>query len=49
MDVLQAGAFSTRRTNKAYSRSPIDLTLEQTANRDAASAATGVVQFGEGI
>ena len=45
MDVLQACAFSTRRTNKAYSRSPIDLTLEQTANCDAVSAATGVVHF----
>ena len=45
MDVLQAGAFSTRRKNKAYSRSTIDLTFEQTTNRNAASAAAGVVHF----
>ena len=43
--VLETGAFSTRRTNKSYSRSPIDLTLEQTVNRDAASSATGITSF----
>ena len=43
--VLEAGAFSTRRTSKSYSRSPIDMTLEQTVNRDAASSATGITSF----
>jgi hypothetical protein len=42
---LEAGAFSTRRTNKSYSRCPIDLTLEQTVNRDAASSSTGITAF----
>ena len=45
LDILKAGAFSTRRTKKAYSRCPIDLTLEQTVNRDAASSATGITHF----
>ena len=45
MDVLKAGAFTTQRTNKSYSRCPIDLTLEQTVNRDASSSATGIVHF----
>lgn len=35
--VLQSGAFSIRRTRKNFARSAIDLTLEQTMNRDAAS------------
>lgn len=43
--VLQTGAFSIRRTNKSYSRSAIDLTLEQTVNRDAASPMRGIVGF----
>jgi len=43
--ILQAGAFSIRRTNKQYSRSAIDLTLEQTVNRDAASPMRGIVGF----
>ncbi len=45
LDILKAGAFSIRRTKKSYSRTPIDLTLEQTVNRDAASSATGVTHF----
>ena len=35
--VLETGAFSIRRTSKAFSRTAIDLTLEQMVNRDAAS------------
>lgn len=34
--VLQSGAFSIRRTGKNCARSAIDLSLEQTVNRDAA-------------
>ena len=45
LSVLQAGAFSIRRTEKHYSRSAIDLTLEQTVNRDAASPMRGIVGF----
>lgn len=43
--VLKAGAFSMRRTGKNFSRSAIDLTLEQTVNRDAASPMRGIVGF----
>ena len=34
--------FSIRRTSKAFSGSPIDLTLEQTINNDAASQRSGI-------
>ena len=43
--VLQSGAFSIRRTRKNFARSAIDLTLEQTVNRDAASPMRGIVGF----
>ena len=43
--VLQAGAFSIRRTEKSFTRSAIDLALEQTVNRDAASPMRGIVWF----
>ncbi|PIK52719.1 hypothetical protein BSL78_10408 [Apostichopus japonicus] len=45
LDILRAGAFSTRRTKKAFSRSHIDISLEQTVIRDAASSATGITHF----
>ena len=34
--------FSLRRTDKSFSRTPIDLALEQTINADAASQKTGL-------
>ena len=40
--ILESGAFSIRRTKKPYSRTPMDLTLEQTVNRDAASPMRGI-------
>ena len=43
--ILDDGAFSIRRTQKNYSRSAIDLSLEQTFNRDAASQVKGIVSF----
>ena len=43
--VLEKGAFSIRRTSQPFSRTAIDLTLEQTVNRDAASAMKGIVGF----
>ena len=43
--LLDIGAFSIRRTQKNYARTPIDLTLEQTINKDAASPMKGIVAF----
>lgn len=43
--ILEDGAFSIRRTTKEYSRSAVDISLEQTVNRDAASSLKGVVAF----
>jgi hypothetical protein len=45
LEVLESGAFSIRRTRKDYSRSAVDLSLEQTVNRDAASQMKGIVAF----
>ena len=44
-EVLANGALSIHRTDKSFSRSPIDLTLEQTINADAASCQTGIAAF----
>ena len=44
-DILKAGAFSFRRTKKNYGRSAVDLCLEQTVNRDAASPMRGITSF----
>ena len=44
-DYLNSGALSVRRTTKNFARSPRDLTLEQTVNKDAASRFTGVSAF----
>ena len=44
-DILEKGAFSIRRTKKNYNRSAVDLSLEQTVNRDAASRMKGIVSF----
>ena len=41
-DEFKMGLFSTKRTSKAFSGSPIDLTLEQTINNDAASQRSGI-------
>jgi hypothetical protein len=43
--VLENGALSIRRTNKPFSRTPVDMTLEQTINADAASRQTGIAAF----
>ena len=45
LEVLKDGAFSVRRTEKSCAMSAIDLTLEQTVNRDAASPATRISAF----
>ena len=44
-EILDAGAFSIRRTNKSFARCAIDLALEQTVNRDAASPMRGISAF----
>lgn len=40
---FENGIISVRRTSKPFSRLPIDLTLEQTINADAANTATGKI------
>ena len=45
LQILKDGAFSILRTKKSCARSDIDLTLEQTVNRDVASPATGISAF----
>lgn len=40
-NIVNAGAFSVRRTNNEFARLPVDLTFEQTVNADAASRMTG--------
>ena len=43
--MLEAGALSIRRTDKHFSRTAVDMTLEQTVNADAASRLTGISSF----
>ena len=43
--VLEKGAFSIRQTSKDFSRTAVDLSLEQTVNRDAASPMKGIIGF----
>ena len=45
-DTLESGALSIRRTDKSFSRTAVDMTLEQTVNADAASRLTGIPVFG---
>ena len=47
--VLKAGSFSIRQTVRNFSRSAIDLTLEQAVNRDVASPMKGIVGFHHSI
>ncbi|GFU94344.1 uncharacterized protein TNCV_4368181 [Trichonephila clavipes] len=41
--------FGIKRTNKPFSRQPIDLTLEQTINADAARTLTGITHLTNSI
>ena len=41
-DEFKAGRFGIKRTSKGFSKSPIDLTLEQTINKDAARQGGGI-------
>lgn len=44
-EMLQNGGLSIRRSSKSFSRIPVDMTLEQTVNADAASRLTGISAF----
>jgi len=46
-ETLKNGGLSVRQTEKHFSRSPGDLTLEQTINADAASRLTGITAFSQ--
>ena len=46
--MLEAGALTVRRTTRSFSRSPVDLTLEQTVNADAARL-TGIASFSQSV
>lgn len=46
---MNAGYLGIKRTNKCFSRQPIDLTLEQTINADAGRRLTGVIHFTNSI
>ena len=48
-DEFKKSCFSIKRTKKDFSRLPIDLTLEQTVNADAASQKTGISYFTNSI
>lgn len=45
LDDFKSGALSIRRTSKNFCRTPIDLTLEQTINSNAANKLTGITAF----
>ena len=44
-EMLVNGALSIRRTEKSFSRTAVDMTLEQTVNKDTASRLTGISAF----
>lgn len=46
---FETGSFGVKRTSKSFSRQPIDLTLEQTINADAANRLTGIIQYTNSI
>lgn len=48
-EVLANGALSIKRTSKPFSRTPIDMALEQTINADAASRMTGIASFSTSV
>lgn len=48
-DDFDKGCFGVKRTDKPFSRIPIDLTLEQTINADAAKRLSGIAHFTNSI
>lgn len=49
LNQFQNGAFSIRRSAKNFSRTPIDLTLEQTINANASNRLKGITAFTNNI
>ena len=47
--MLEAEALTIQRTTEPFSRSPADLTLEQTVNANAASRLTGIESFSQSV
>ena len=46
---LENGGLSIRRSSKSFARNPVDMTLEQTINADAASRLTGISAFTQSL
>lgn len=46
---FEDGFFSIKRTNKAFSKQPVDLVIEQTINADAGRTLTGISHFTNSI
>lgn len=49
LEEFKKGAFGVKRTDNNFSRTPVDLTLEQTINADAANSLTGISHFTNSI
>jgi len=48
--MLENGGSAVKRTTKIFfARAPVDLTLEQTVNADAASRLTGIAAFSQSV
>ena len=47
--MFKKGMFGIKRSSKSFSRSPIDLALEQTINADAANQRTGIGSDGQNL
>lgn len=48
-EIFKQGYFGVKRTNKSFSKQPIDLTLEQTVNADASKILSCVAHFTNSI
>ena len=48
-EILLSRALSVRLTNKSFTRTPVNLTLEQSVDADAASRMTGISSFTKNI
>jgi len=47
--MLENGGLAVKMTTKVFARTPVDLTLEQTSNADAASRLTGIAAFSQSV
>ena len=47
--MLENGDLAVKMTTKFFARDPVDLTLEQTVNADAASRLTGIAAFSQSV